>query len=285
MRGRWWTGALAALIVAGACSTDGSSKAGPFGDGNPLAPASDAEIAEALDAFRPGEDPSHVEQSAVDSLSERRRSELRATETLLGGALPSPDGFGSFRLAAFNVDDPNGDGRIGEFWYAPRVLRRECSAKVDAAPGPFAAANYVPGAGELGETDPMSGFALMESPIVVGVQVQVFDEAAQRDAWLETTTEFFRDPTFPCGGKESSVQTYRETELRTERADVLVFEDDTAWFGGGVTAFTAVGDRILLTLSVGNDGVEPPWRPEDLDRWLVPVLDVALDRLAVAELP
>lgn len=205
--------------------------------------------------------------------------------TKLAGLLPSPDGFGSFRLASLQVDDPNGDGRIGEYWYPPRVLRQDCSAKVDAAPGPFATANYVPGAGPLGASKPADGFDLMSSAVTVGVQLQVFDDATQRDAYLATTLEFHRDPTFTCGGQQGSVQTYRESQLTSAGVAVIVFEAEPAMFGGGVRAYSAVGDRVLLVVSVSSDAVEAPWVADDLDRWLAPVVDVALDRLDNAELP
>ena len=171
------------------------------------------------------------------------------------------------------------------FWYPPRVLRQECAAKVDAAPDPFALASYVPGEGALGDTDQMVALDLMSSAVVVGVQVQLFDEAEQRDAYLATTLDFYRDPTFTCGGQKTSVQTFRESELRTERVTAVVLEAKSALLGGGVRGYAAVGDRILLVVSVSSDAVDAPWSPDDVARWLGASLEVALDRLDVAELP
>lgn len=277
--------AIVALLAIAACSDGGQPSVDSFGGDNPFAPASSDEIEEAVAAFQPGVVADHADRSAVDSLTAQGRSELGPVATVLAGLLPSPDGFGSFRLAHLQVEDPNGDGRIGEYWYPPRVLRQECSAKVDAAPGPFAVATYVPGAGSLAETDPMVAFDVMSSAVAVGAQVQVFDDASQRDAYLATTLAFYRDPSFTCGGKESSVQTFRETTLRHAGVAAVVFEAEPDLFGGGVRAYVAVGDRALLVVSVSSDDVEAPWAAEDLDRWLAPVLDVALGRLEIAELP
>jgi len=271
-------------IVLGACSNDEVS----FSDlpsGNPLAPASAEEIAVAVDAFRPDQDPSHTQWSALDSLTQSRQSQLDQSETVLGALLPSPDGFGSFRLSTFQVDDPNGDGRIDGNWYPPRVLRQECSAKVDGPPGPFAVANYMPGEGDLGEANPMAVMDAIGAAMVVGVQVQVFDEAAQRDGWFQANNDFYRDPTFTCGGREITVQSYRESELETETLTAVVFELDDAFFGRGATAWAAVGDRVLLSVSVGSNNPEAPWISKDLEQSLEGALEVALNRLEVADLP
>ena len=276
---------MVAVLALSACSNGERNSAGPFGGDNPLAPASEEEIAEATAAYQPGAAADHIGRSAVDSLTDQRRAELDPTSTLLAGMLPSPDGFGAFRLAFLQVDDPNGDGRIGEFWYPPRILQQECSAKVDAAPGPVAVANYVPGSGALGESDQMATFDVMSAAVTVGVQIQLFDDADQRDAYLATTVEFLRDPTFTCGGKEASVQTYRESAVSTTSGSALVFEAEPDLFGGGVRAYITVGDRVMLVVSVGSDAVEAPWEVDDINRWLSPALEVTLARLGVAELP
>jgi hypothetical protein len=146
-------------------------------------------------------------------------------------------------------------------------------------------ANYVPGSGALGESDQFATLDVMSAAVTVRVQVQLFDDAAQRDAYLATTVEFLRDPTFMCGGKEASVQTYRESAVSTIRGSAVVFEGEPAIFGDGVIAYIAVGDRVLLTVSVGSDAVEAPWEVDDINRWLAPALDATLARLDVAELP
>lgn len=272
------------LLAFTACSDDRSPNP-PFGEANPLAPASEDEIRDAVAAFQPGIAADHSSRSALDALTATRKSELEPTAALLVGLLPSPGGFGSFRLANLQVDDPNGDGQIGEFWYPPRVLRQECSTKIDAAPGPFAVASYVPGSEPLGEVGPMAGLDVMSSAVVVGVQVQLFDEPSQLDDYLATTLAFYRDPTFTCGGEKASVQTYRETDLQTARATAICFEAEPDFMGSGVRGYTVVGDRVLLLVSVSSDAVEAPWNADDLDRWLAPIIDVALARLDVAELP
>ncbi|HAM23428.1 MAG TPA: hypothetical protein DCQ04_14435 [Actinobacteria bacterium] len=279
------TVSIVALVALSACSIGQQDSDRSFNGDNPLAPASEEEIRAAVDAFHPGVAADHVERSALNSLTAQRQSELTPVGTGLAGLLPSPDGFGAFRLASLQVDDPNGNGRIGEYWYPPRVLRGECSAKIDAAPGPVAAANYVPGSGPLGPSNPTDAFELMSSAVTVSVQVQVFDDAAQRDSYLATTVEFYRDPSFTCGGQQSSVQTFRESTLSTSGAAAVVFEAQPAIFGTGVSSYAAVGDRVLLVVSVSSDDVEAPWVAEDFDRWLAPVIDVALQRLNSTVLP
>lgn len=277
---------ILALLAASACAGGADDRSTPFDGRNPLAPATGDEIEEAVAAFRPGEVADHAERSAVDSLSADRRSGLDSSASTLAALLPSPEAFGDFRLALLQVDDPNGDGRIGGNWYPPRVLRQDCSAKVDSAPFPFAIANYLPGEGELDQSGPMTGFDVLRSALSIGVQVFVFDDASQRDDYLAATVEFLRDPTFSCGSSTgASVQTFRETELRTVDGVALVFEAETAVFGGGVTSYLAVGDRLLLGVSVACDAVEPPWTPDDLDRWLAPVIAAALERIEVSDLP
>lgn len=276
---------IVGLIAMSACSSGAHGHLVTLGSDNPFAPAGSQEIRDAVAAFRPGEAADHVDRSALDSLTEGRRSELAPGATRLVELLPSPDGFGSFRLALLQVDDPNGDGRIGEYWYPPRILRQQCSTKVDAAPGPFALASYVPGSGPLEDTGPGAGFDVMSAAVAVAVQVQLFDDASQRDAYLATTLAFFRDPTFTCGGNTASVQTYRESTLSSAGVPAIVFEAEPAIFGTGVSAYATVGDRVLLTVSVSSDDVDAPWGPDDIDRWLAPVVDVALERLDVAELP
>lgn len=276
---------LILVLAFSACSAGDGQRIDRLGGDSPLAPPSSDETAEALAAFQPGVATDHVDRSAVDALTDERRNQLGETETELVALLPSPDAFGSFRLASLQLDDPNGDGRIGPYWYPPRVLRQECSAKIDAAPGPFAAANYIPGTGQLGDEDQTVAFDLMSSALAVGVQVQLFDAASQRDEYLATTLAFYRDPTFTCGGQQASVQTYRETALQTPRGTANVFEPEPQILGNGVRAYMPVGDRVLLVASVSSASVDAPWDMEDLDRWLMPVVEAAAARLDAAELP
>lgn len=275
----------ALLVVAASSCGDGDRSANPFAGASPLTPPSSDEIAEAVAAFQPGASTDHTFRSAVDFVSPERRSTLTTSAIELAGLLPSPDAIGAFHLGDLQVDDPNGDGRIDGNWYPPRVLRQECSAKVDAAPGPYAVAVYVPGSETLGKADPTAAFSLLSAAIAVQVQVQVFDDASQRDAYLDATVEFLRDPTFTCGGKEASMQTYEETQLRTSRVDALVFEAQPVIVVGGVRALAAVGDRVLLSVSMTNHAVDSLWAPEDLERWVGPVFDVAVERLEATELP
>ena len=277
---------LVLVLTIGACSSDGGQQTvDRTDDSSPFAPPSSDEIADAAAAFQPNADSEHANRSAVAALTEERRTALGENERALAGLLPSPDGFGAFRLASLQLDDPNGDARFGDYWYPPRILRQDCSAKIDAAPGPYAVANYLPGTGELDDEDPMLATNLFAADLVVGIQVQLFDDAAQRDAYLETTVEFYRDPTFTCGGKEMSIQTYRETALDTSHGTATVFEPEPQILGSGVRAYMPVGERVLLVASVGNAGVDAPWEENDLDRWVTPVLDVAAARLDAAELP
>jgi len=275
---------MAVGIVLGACSNDELS----FPDlpaANPLAPASAEELAAAIDAFGPGQDQTHAQRSALDSLTESRQSELDDSETVLGALLPSPDGFGSFRLADLQLNDPNGDGRIDGNWYPPRVLREECSTKVDSPPGPAAEAIYVPGGGDLGDANPMAVLEAIGAALVVTVQVQVFDEAAQRDGFLQANNAFYRDPAFTCGGRETTVQSFLESEVGTDQLTAVVFELEEPLIGSGATAWAAVGDRVLLAVSVASNDPEAPWVAEDQERSLAAALQVSIDRLEMAELP
>lgn len=275
---------LCCAWLVGGCGGEDVSFDRLGGGDSPLAAASEAEIAEAAEAFRPRPDDAGT-GSVREYMTLGFLDEFDASEKALLDLLPPPGAFGEFEVASAQADDPNGGARIGEYWYPPRVVRRDCSAKIDAAPGPYALANYTPGHKVLDGSSMAAGLDLMAAALVVGIQVQVFDAADQRDGYLDATLEFYRDPSFSCGGKRSTIQTFRETRVEFGTSSVTVFEPEPALFGSGVSGYTAIDDRVLLTVSIGSDAVEAPWSAEDIETWLGPVVEVAVARLATTDLP
>lgn len=207
-----------------------------------------------------------------------------AEKTLVDLLVPPPAVPDRHRLVQLVVDDPNGDGRVGEFWYPPRVLERNCSISLDQAPAPTVSGIYVVGDPQ---TPPGDGFgalgALADAPSNLGISIIVLDTEQQRDELLEpllTTTA-------GIGGLECDFgQQFDElgeilgadgddlpplpgefgAMFDSMFPDVDEFEPYDAGVPGwgfsfdgllvtGETVVYAVGDRVILTLANVRTGI------------------------------
>jgi hypothetical protein len=280
---------IAALAMSGACGSNdpGPNAAGSNPMGSLFEPKSDTEVTELVAMFDPPEADAVAERSALESVESL--SDFTTSQQVLLSLAPTPAAFGEFRLANLQVDDPNGDGTIAGRWYPPRVLRQDCNTKVDLPSGPFVIASYLPSKTPTPFTaaDPMVGFELMRSPVAIGVQVQVFDEETQRDGARDAMLEFLRSPTLTCGGSEMpGLAEYVEFPIPASTGQGVAFEIKSPLAPTpSIQVLYAVGDRVLLTLSVATQAAKDGWSAEMIFKWLQPVEAAVIARLAEAELP
>lgn len=186
-----------------------------------------------------------------------------AGEQTLLGLLAGPRAVGDgVRLGQVVVDDPNGTARVDGRWYPPRIQTSNCRFSVDNAPIPTAGAMFVPGDPDEGlSEDPFEQLPeLMGAPHTISVQVQLFDDAVQRDEFASTMEEFFAmlgdfecdvggapglgDGLFDLFGKATEVELY----------DVGV-PGSSVQIDGLTPAHISqylVGETVLLTVSVSG---------------------------------
>jgi hypothetical protein len=168
-----------------------------------------------------------------------------------------PDGM---RLAQLNVD-----GR----WYDPRLQTQDCAINVDTPPVPTADAVDIPGdpAEKLAGDDLFaSQEALFEAPLSLGIGIQMFDEAAQRDGLAEVMIELYRSMgdlecnSFPSELGDTSGVTdlllgdMTEVELYDTGFPGFAFETEGLQ-GHSLVNQYSIGDRVLLTVSVAAGGL------------------------------
>lgn len=251
---------ITACLFASACAN------GPDVD-ELLEPA----VAEAVSAS-----PVDLDASAADLTTQRfTQSERELADLLLPPAvLPVPH-----RLIQLAVEDPNGDGLIGEYWYPPRILENDCSVRVDQAPTPIAVGAYIVGDPDLAVPSAVEMLSLsIEAPSSLTITITMLDTAEQRDALLETNLLFLTESLsgMDCdmtSQLEGLAEAFDLSDNPFEGQDPLVEEFfDSAmgdlgqfepydpgypgWgltlqglFGTGTTSLYAVGDRIMLSVA------------------------------------
>jgi hypothetical protein len=217
--------------------------------------------------------PAAAGSSVLDVLDDHALGDHDRSEQALLRLVTAPESFDDgLRTAAVQVDDPNGNGRVDGHWYPPRVVTGECEIKTDQAPMPRSAASFIPG----DPADrPLEQFeasrALLEAPYSVGVSVQVFDDAAQRDGMAATLREFY-----------DAVQGDLECGLDSLFGDVEPVEPvdigppgfgfrSEPLIGTATTYLYSVEDRVLLTvgLTLGPAAEDDPAKgpaPDLLER-------------------
>jgi hypothetical protein len=254
--------AVAAMVLLTACANkaDDAGSAGAFGETErPRAEpeAVDPEVVESAATGSSALDALDADFDATFAGPRRDLADLIIPPTAVGGGL---------RLAALEVDDPNGTGHIDGRWYPPQVRNEDCSIKVDTPPIPTAAAVLVPGdPDELLSDDPFAGPRdLLEAPFTVGIQAQLFDEPSQRDGLAGAMVEFYETMgDLQCEQMGSAGEQVGES-LVGEAESVPPY--DTGFPGAAFEAESllatslvsqyAVGDRVLLTVTVsGNNGL------------------------------
>jgi hypothetical protein len=203
--------------------------------------------------------------SAMDGLQPAKRSEYESSEHALGELVVAPSAVSDeITLGALEIDDPNGNGRIDDRWYPPRVRESDCAVNVDLAPVPTVAVAFIPG----DPTEPLDdsafggSMALLEAPYKVAITVQLFDEASQRDALAETMQEFWAtwDEGLDCEGfgpGSGPAQLLGDLEavdpVATEYPAVDI-ESGNGLMGRTTAGLYSVGDRVLLTVALTEGG-------------------------------
>jgi len=220
------------------------------------------------------------------------------------------------RLVQVVVDDPNGDGRIGDYWYPPRILEESCNVRLDQAPTPLASGAYVVG----NPTTPLDdGFAalgaLTDAPWNLTISVVVLDTEVQRDALLSATRDMtvgigsfdcdfgeqfgvlddaFGDDFEMPDGFDAGMVDGLLGSMFPEVGEVTPYDAGYPGWGyvfegslaSGDTALYAVGERVILTVAhmrsafsqLTGDDIEPSL---DRDRLAV-VIQRQIDRLVAA---
>jgi hypothetical protein len=258
---------LVAACVCVACACVGTGCAQEREGANPLEPGASVE-------------PADIEGSVLDAVSADHRATLDTSAQELAGLLVAPVALApagdELRLVGLQVDDPNGNGRLDDRWYEPRLRTRDCAMDVDAPPVPYAAASFIPGDADE-QFDGDTSFDAMEEMIdaetVVGIEVSLFDDATQRDALAATRVELyeamgdfecdfgdFGDEVEDAGGPDAGEMAdmlmgdMREVELYDVGFPGVAYETDGMQ---GTTLMTEylVGDRVLLGVSVSTPGL------------------------------
>jgi hypothetical protein len=180
------------------------------------------------------------------------------------------------RLVGLQVDDPNGNGRLDDRWYEPRLRTENCAVNVDAPPMPYASASFVPGdpAEEFGGSTSFDAMEeMLDAETTVGIEVRLFDDATQRDAYAAAIVELygvmgdiecdfgdFGDEIEDAGGPDSESVTdmlmadIEEVELYDIGHPGYAFESD-GMQGKALVSQYEVGERVLLIVSVSKPGL------------------------------
>jgi hypothetical protein len=229
-------------------------------------------------------EPSDIEGSVLDAVATDHLETLDASAQELAGLIVAPAVLGSgsagsggeeLRLIGLQIDDPNGNGRLDDRWYAPRLRTEDCAVNVDAPPMPYAGASFIPG-------DPAEAFdgdtafdtmeEMFDAETTVGIEVRLFDDAAQRDAFAATMVEFYGAMgDFECdfgevgggdgdGGMDSGavsdmlVADMAEVELYDVGHPGVAYET-SGMQGETLLSQYEVGERVLLAVSVSTPGL------------------------------
>jgi len=196
--------------------------------------------------------------SVLELLDSKDLAEFDESERVLLELIVPPTAFDDgLRLAVVQVDDPNGNGRIDDRWYPPRVVLDECSIKTDQAPMPRAAASYVPGDPDEEPANQLEASQmLMQAPFTIGVTIQVFDTAEQRDGMADTMAEFYE--TVQGGDLDCGLSGLFGDVEQVEAFDAghpgFGFVTEQMLGGAATTLFYSIGDRLLLTIGLSDGG-------------------------------
>jgi hypothetical protein len=197
---RWWSSW--SILVAASCAS--ALTAGCASGEGAATQADEPAETVVVDASLVIDDPdtgSILELVSVGQLEQWGTSGQEIADLLL-----PPASLGQYRVAAMSVDDPNGDGRIGDRWYPPRVRSGDCSISIDAAPIPSAGVTYVPGRPTTVWSGARAGQleAITESDVMINVGVFVFDDSVQRDAYRDAMLELYESEfRAQCGASSS----------------------------------------------------------------------------------
>jgi hypothetical protein len=238
-------------------------------------------------------EPGTLTGSALDAVESDHAATFEGPRRELAALVVSPAALlDEMRLALLQVDDPNGTGRVDGRWYEPRLRTQDCAINVDTPPVPSASAAFVPGdpTEKLGDDTFAATQALIEAPRSVNIQILMFDEASQRDGLADVMIEFYRSmddlecEAFPSGGGELTdllLGDMEEVSPYDTGFPSFAFESE-GLRGRSLVSQYAVGDRVLLTVSVttGGLGSADPDDP-DADAPDVPEPDPGLAHLAI----
>jgi len=229
-------------------------------------------------------------------------------EALVDLLLPAAEIPVPHRLANAQVIDPNGDGRVGQYWYPPRLLGDSsglgCHIELDVPPVPIVAGWYIEG----DPTTPPSRqvertIEIMDANSTLFVQITILDTREQRDAFLRGQLEFAGASSEGACGFVSLEETFgvgSDFDVFEDLGsgvfpELLTFEpSDTgyaAWgifrsgglAGDGERRLYAVGNRLLVDVDIGRgffqrSSDELILSSTDVDR----VVDLLIERLTVA---
>lgn len=192
--------------------------------------------------------------SILDVLPEDQVTSLADGERYLVGLAASPSELPeALRVVSVQVDDPNGDTRIGDRWYEPRLRIDDCAFQTDQAPIPFARVTYVPGdANDSTSSDP---FATLEAPFSFGIEIMLFDTTLQRDAFAQV----MREATFlelDCFGEGSALVPEAVEEPPIEVGYPGFGFATESPFGQGLGYQYDVGERVLLRVGANTSSDE-----------------------------
>jgi hypothetical protein len=189
--------------------------------------------------------------SVLDVLDQEDLADHPVNELPLLELVTAPVVFDDgLRVATVQVDDPNRNGRVDGRWYPPRVVVDECQIKTDQAPMPTASASYIPGDPDDGPLGQLAAAdAMLDAPYSIGVTVQLFDTAEQRDGMAATMKEFFetvKGGDLDCGldGLFGDVQWVEPVDVGHPafgvRSEPLISKTTSYLY--------SIGTRILLTV-------------------------------------
>lgn len=144
-----------------------------------------------------------------------------------------------YRQTILQVDDPNGNARIDDRWYEPRLITEDCAYRTDVAPVPSVGASFVPGDPALSTTN--SPFEAMQADHSVSIQIHLFDDSEQRDQFSAVVKEAY------------TYQSTWDCEFLASMFDAdLVDAPDIGYPGFGVRDAGLVGASYQFQYDVGE---------------------------------
>jgi len=245
-------------------------------------------------------DLSLVDGSIFDATTNEFAEEHQEGSLHLAELLVPPAAIdGEYSLASLTAWDTVGIGRVDGRWFEPFMRQIDCNLRVEAAPIPLAEATYVLGTAGLLDSNIPSW--MQETPAnsaLVSIQLQVFDNATQRDSYASVLLEFEEQlSSFDCSIDTGGVFSENEVEelsalFAAEASDIDVFDVGYPGRGSYIEQFASaglysyrylVGDEILLTAKLGHGFGASEDDELDPDT-LRPVLEAQIARLKAAGL-
>ena len=215
--------------------------------------------------------------SALDALDADNAATFEGPRRELADLIVAPGALGDdMQLARLEVDDPNETGRVDGRWYPPQVRTEDCAIRVDTPPMPSAAAAFIPGDPDvlLGDNGFAGQQSLLEAPLSVSIQLQVFDDSSQRDGLADAMVEFYRTMgTLECEAM-GSVADDLTSELLGNAVEAPLHDTGYPGFAFEIDGLAAnslvsqysVGERLLLTVVVSSGSLlseeAQPSRPD-----------------------